>query len=439
MIHLKDLESDKINPKTHKTLLKEYQESLRDRKISLESLEELLILNQERKKDLQALEKLRSKQNKASESIASFKKRGQEVDSLLKEMQNLSSEIKTLKKNLELKQKKTNDILLTLPNVCHPSAPKGFKENENQLIRSFNDNEREKKNFKVKKHWEIGTHLGLMDFKRASKVSGSRFVFLKKDLAKLERILIQFMLDFHIEKFGYEEIYPPFLVNSQSLFHSGHFPKFKEDVFSIENSDLHLVPTGEVPTANYFAGEILEAKDLPKGFVVYTSCFRSEAGSYGKDTKGLTRQHQFNKVELFYFSKPEASFEILEKMTSHAEEILKSLELPYRVMNLCRGELGFAATKCYDIEVWLPGEKAYREISSCSNCLDFQARRANIRFRPSKNEKPQFVHTLNGSGLAIGRTMIAILENYAQDDGSVLIPKALQKLMGKKKIERLKN
>lgn len=434
MIYLKDLESQKINPRTKKTFLAEYKESLTDRKIPLESLERLLKGNKERKKILQELELLKSKQNKASEKIGDFKRRGEDASSILKEMQALSEEVKALKKNLEVKEGQTNEILLSLPNFCHESVPRGFLESENQLVRKVG--EIEKRNFEVKNHWDIGIDLGLMDFKRASKVSGSRFVFLKKDLAKLERVLTHFMLDIHTEKFGYEEIYPPFLVNTQSLFHSGHFPKFKEDVFSIKESDLHLVPTSEVPMANYFAGEILEKKDLPKGFVAYTSCFRSEAGSYGRDTKGMMRQRQFDKVELFYFSLPGESFEILEKLTSHAEEILKRLELPYRVMNLCRGELGFAAAKCYDIEVWLPGEGGYREISSCSNCLDFQARRANIRFRPSRGEKPQFVHTLNGSGLAIGRTMIAILENYVQEDGSVGIPEVLQEAMGKKKLRR---
>jgi seryl-tRNA synthetase len=285
--------------------------------------------------------------------------------------------------------------------------------------------------FKPKEHFELGEKLGILDFERGGKVAGARFTFLKGAAAQLERALIQFKMDLHSREHGYEEMIPPFIVNSQSFVGTGQFPKFKDDVFHLAGTDYHLIPTAEVPVTNFYAEEILKETDLPIKFVAYSPCFRSEAGSYGKDTRGLIRQHQFNKVELVMFCHPEKSYEMHDQLTGHAEKVLQLLELPYRVMSLCSKDIGFGAAKCHDLEVWLPGQNAYREISSCSNFEDFQARRANIRFKGNDpKSKTQFVHTLNGSGLAIGRTLIAILENYQQEDGTIQIPKALAPYMG---------
>ena len=458
MIDIKALENPNLkHSRSHssqKVFINEYKENLKDRKVSLDLLERLLELNSQRKTLIQNVESLKSKQNTMGESLVSLKKRekedkrelkdkrskkdeenerGETFKGIMEEMRTLSVRVKKLKDKIEKTKSEIDNILLILPNSSHKTVPEGVSEKENQIVRTFG--EMKGFPFKVREHSKIGKELDGFDFQRASKVTGARFTFLKKKIASMERALIQYMMDLHTQEHKYEEIAPPYLVNTRSLFHSGHFPKFKDDVFSITNTDFHLIPTAEVPLTNYFSGEILKEEDLPKAFVAYTPCFRSEAGSYGRDTKGLIRQHQFNKVELFYFSLPENSFEILEKLTSHAEEVLKRLELPYRVMNLCRGELGFSAAKCYDLEVWLPGQKAYREISSCSNCLDFQARRAGIRFRPSsRSSKPRFVHTLNGSALAVGRTLIAIIENYQQDGGRILVPKVLQKILGCKEI-----
>ena len=317
---------------------------------------------------------------------------------------------------------------MSFPNKCHETVPIGSSEKQNREERKVG--ELKKFSFPVKAHDELGEALDILDFERASKVSGARFVFLKKQASLMERALIQLMLDTHIQKHAYQELSPPFLVNSQSLIGTSQFPKFKEDIFHIKAADLHLIPTAEVPVTNFHSQETLSQKDLPLKYVAYTPCFRSEAGSYGQDTKGLIRQHQFNKVELVQFAHPEQSYQNLEELLSHAEEILKILELPYRVVTLCTGDIGFGAAKCYDIEVFLPSQNTYREISSCSNFEDFQARRANIKFLPSGSKKAQFIHTLNGSGLAVGRSLLAIFENYQNEDGSIEVPKALQSYMG---------
>jgi seryl-tRNA synthetase len=322
------------------------------------------------------------------------------------------------------------NLLLTVPNKPHSSVPVGSSEKENKIVAV--EGEPTKFSFKAKEHFELGEKLGIIDFDRAGKTTGARFAFLKGAAAQLERALIQFMMDVQSQKNGYTEMIPPFIVNSKSLTGTGQFPKFKEDVFNLANTDYYLIPTAEVPVTNYYYDETLAEADLPKSFCAYSPCFRSEAGSYGKDTKGLIRQHQFNKVELMTFCHPNESYKVHEALTSHAEMILKLLELPYRKMLLCTGDMGFGSAKTYDLEVWLPGQNAYREISSCSNFEDFQARRANIRFKPKDGGKPQFVHTLNGSGLAVGRTLVAILENYQREDGSVAIPKALWNYMGGK-------
>lgn len=439
MININDLENFKSsfqknknqNSVSHvKGRMQEYIEMLSDRKIPAQLLDQTLDYNNQRKELIRKMERIRFEQNTLNQKVMSLKKRGEKLDSIFEHLKNLSNQVKEFKDKLEKVEEKMEESLFYLPNFCHSTVPRGSSEEENEVVRTYGDIS--EKNFEAQDHSILGKNLEGFDFSRASKVSGSRFVFLKKSLAKMERVLIQFMMKLHTEEHGYEEIAPPFIVNTQSLFHSGHFPKFKEDVFSLTETDYHLIPTAEVPLTNYHSKEILKQEELPKAYVSYTPCFRSEAGSYGKDTKGLLRQHQFHKVELFYLSTPDRSFEILELLTSHAENVLKKLELPYRVSNLCRGELGFSSAKCYDLEVWFPGQKAYREVSSCSNCLDFQARRSSIRFRPSSSpsSKPQFVHTLNGSGLAVGRTLMAILENYQQKDGSVVVPKVLQDGMG---------
>ena len=318
------------------------------------------------------------------------------------------------------------NIALVLPNKPHSSVPVGSSEKENKILKTVG--EPTKFSFKAKEHWELGETLNIIDFDRAAKVTGSRFAFLKGAAAQMERALIQFMMDTHANRHGYTEIIPPFMVNSNSLLGTGNFPKFKEDVFALTGTDYYLIPTAEVPVTNYYNNEILDEKDLPQNFVAFSPCFRSEAGSAGRDTKGLIRQHQFDKVELMTFCHPDKSYEVHEALTTHAEQILLDLELPFRRMLLCTGDMGFGSARTHDLEVWLPGQAAYREISSCSNFEDFQARRANIRFL-SAGGKPQFVHTLNGSGLAVGRTLVAILENYQREDGSVAIPKALQGYM----------
>tara|TARA_B100001248_G_C27399698_1_gene469126 strand:+ start:5460 stop:6737 length:1278 start_codon:yes stop_codon:yes gene_type:complete len=387
------------------------------------AIDRLLDLNQTRK-DAQAIaEEKKSILNSVSKEIPKLKKAGENVDDKIKEMRDLGQEIKDLQEQAQQAIDAFENALLMIPNILHDSVPPGKSEEENQIVRSVG--EKTQLAFEAKSHDDLGVELGLLDFERAAKITGARFCVLRKWAARMERALINFMLDLHTEKHGYEEMIPPFMVNGNSMQGTGQFPKFREDVFHLESYPYHLIPTAEVPVTNYYAGEILDVDMLPQKFSAYTPCFRSEAGSHGKDTKGLIRQHQFNKVELVQFVHPDKSYEAHEALTSHAEEVLKQLELSYQVVSLCSGDISFGAAKCYDINVWLPGQQAYREISSCSNFEDFQARRANIRFR-EKGGKPQFVHTLNGSGLAVGRTLIAIFENYQQEDGSILIPKALQ-------------
>ena len=385
-------------------------------------------LDQERRGKLSVLEGLRHQRNRVSEDIAVMKKRGEDTTNIIAEMKEVSSEIKEKEKELPGIVEELNDLLMVIPNIPDESVPVGKDENDNPVIRTWG--EIREVDFAPLPHWEIGEGLGILDFECAAKLAGSRFALYRGAGAKLERALISFMLDIHTKEHDYTEILPPFMVNAASMVGTGQLPKFKEDLFKIEGWDLYLIPTAEVPVTNIHRDEILAEEDLPVYYVAYTPCFRSEAGSYGKDTRGLIRQHQFNKVEMVKFVRPEESYGELEKLTRNAEEILRRLELPYRVVSLCTGDLGFSAAKTYDLEVWLPGQNLYREISSCSNFTDFQARRAGIRFKRKGGSGTELVHTLNGSGLAVGRTLVAILENYLQGDGSVAIPEALKPYMG---------
>jgi seryl-tRNA synthetase len=357
------------------------------------------------------------------------KKSQKPTEAELKAMREISGRVKALGLELSQVEGKIKDFLLTVPNLPHESVPPGKDEKDNQEVRTWGT--QPSFDFKPKSHDAIGVALGILDFERAVKMSGTRFVLYKGAGALLERALINLMLDTHTQEHGYTEILPPFMVNRSALVGTGQLPKFEEDLFKTgtTDSELFLIPTAEVPVTNIHRDEILSGDQLPTQYVAYTPCFRSEAGSYGKDTKGLIRLHQFNKVELVQFTVPEKSYEALESLTQHAETILQKLELPYRVTTLCTGDLGFSAAKTYDLEVWMPGQGCYREISSCSNFEDYQARRANIRYRAGEKDKPQYVHTLNGSGLAVGRTVAAILENFQNKDGSVSVPKALQSYM----------
>jgi seryl-tRNA synthetase len=385
-------------------------------------------LDRDRRERLAAMEALRNKRNRVSEDIASMKKSGQDASAVIAEMKDVSSEIKAQEEGLSGIQEELDRLLMIIPNMPHESVPVGKDEKDNSLIRVWG--EKREMGFEPLPHWEIGERLGILDFGRASKLAGARFTIYRGAGALLERALINFMLDLHTKEHGYTEILPPFMVNSACMIGTGQLPKFKEDLFKIEGWDHYLIPTAEVPVTNIHREEVIKEEDLPIYYTAYTPCFRSEAGSYGKDTRGLIRQHQFNKVELVKFCRPEDSYEELEKLTLDAEEILKRLNLPYRVVSLCTGDLGFSAAKTYDLEVWLPGQNLYREISSCSNFQDFQARRAEIRFKRKGASGTELVHTLNGSGLAVGRTFVAILENYQQGDGSVIIPEALKPFMG---------
>jgi len=394
-------------------------------------------LDKKRRELILETETLKAKRNEVSQEIAQRKRNKEDADQLIKEMKEVSDKVKVLDESLRAVEEELDQLMLSIPNIPHESVPIGESEDDNVEIRKWG--ELPQFNFEPKPHWDIAKDLDILDFERAAKVTGSRFVFYKGLGARLERALINFMMDLHSEEHGYSEMLPPYLVNRTSMTGTGQLPKFEEDAFKIREEDYFLIPTAEVPVTNYHREEILDEADLPLAYCAYSACFRSEAGSAGRDTRGLIRQHQFNKVELVRFVKPEDSYNELEKLTGHAERVLQLLGLPYHVMSMCTGDLGFTAAKKYDLEVWLPSYNTYREISSCSNFEDFQARRAGIRFRrndPAK-KKPEFVHTLNGSGLAIGRTVAAILENYQQEDGSVLIPEALQPYMrGLKKIEK---
>lgn len=407
----------------------EYRKSLKNRGEDPKAVDRVLELNAKRKNLITSQETLRAEQNRVGEEIAKRKRAKEDASELLASMQGIAAQGKELEHKAAEAQRELDEFVLRLPNKLSAATPVGESEEDNVVVRATGV--KRTFDFKPKEHFELGEKLGILDFERGTKVAGARFTFLRGAAARLERGLIQFMMDLHSREHGYEEMIPPFVANSTSFLGTGQFPKFTEDVFHLAGTDYHMIPTVEVPVTNYFAGEILKEADLPTKFVAFSPCFRSEAGSYGKDTRGLIRQHQFNKVELVMFCHPERSYEMHDALTGHAEKVLQALELPYRVMNLCSRDIGFGAAKCHDLEVWLPGQNAYCEISSCSNFEDFQARRANIRFKGSDPKaKPQFVHTLNGSGLAIGRTLIAILENYQQVDGSVAIPSVLLPYMG---------
>lgn len=393
------------------------------------NLEEFLKLDEERRTLLVEVEQLKSLRNRESEEIARRKKQGEPADELIEKMREVSNKIKEMDDRVKEIEGKLEQLLLMIPNIPDESVPVGKSDADNVEVRRWG--EPRKFDFAPKPHWELGEALDILDFERAAKITGSRFVVYKGAGARLERAIINFMLDLHTQKHGYKEIFPPFIVNRASMTGTGQLPKFEEEAFKLyNNTDYFLIPTAEVPVTNLHMNEILEKEDLPIYYVAYSGCFRAEAGSAGRDTRGIIRQHQFNKVELVKFTEPENSMEELEKLTRDAEEVLQILGLPYRVVVLCTGDLGFSSSKTYDIEVWMPSYNRYVEISSCSNFKDFQARRANIRYRPEKGARPQYVHTLNGSGLAVGRTTAAILENFQQPDGSVVIPEALRPYMG---------
>ncbi len=392
-------------------------------------LDAFLAINDRRKGILQKIEKLRAQRNRANDAIGQLKKEKKEVDpARFAELKELSAQIKTLEEDLRQAEQDTEAFLLTMPNLPHNSVPVGTTSQDNTVVKTWG--RPPEFSFTPKPHWDIGESMGILDFNTAAKIAGARFSLLKGHGALLERALINFMLDLHTKEHHYTEVLPPFMVNRKTMTGTGQLPKFEEDLFKIEGGDYFLIPTAEVPVTNMYQDEILTEEDLPIYYVAYTPCFRSEAGSHGKDTRGLIRQHQFNKIELVKFTQPEHSYEELELLLQNAEEVLKRLGIHYRVTCLCSGDLGFAAAKTYDIEVWLPAQSVYREISSCSNFEDFQARRAAIRYRKKENKKTELVHTLNGSGLAVGRTLVALLENYQQADGSVSIPQALQPYMG---------
>ena len=381
-----------------------------------------------RRAALQEIESLRHRRNVVSDEIATLKKQGENAEPRVVEMREVSAKIKDLDKSLAEYDEAVQNILMGLPNIPHPSVPVGKDERDNPVVKEVG--EIPEFSGEPKAHWTIGEDLGLLDLERAAKITGARFPLYYGAGARLERALINFMLDIHSTEHGYREVLPPFMVNRKTMTGTGQLPKFQEDLFKLEGWDYFLIPTAEVPVTNIFQDEVLEEERLPVYFTAYTPCFRSEAGSYGKDTRGLIRQHQFNKVELVKFALPENSYDELESLLENAETILRRLELPYRVITLCTGDLGFSAAKTYDIEVWMPAQGTYREISSCSNFEDFQARRANIRFRRKGKKGTELVHTLNGSGMAVGRTFAAILENFQQADGSVRIPEALRPYMG---------
>ncbi len=375
---------------------------------------------------LAEVEALKNQRNTVSRTIAALKQSGKndEAAPLILEMREVSDQIKELDTVLAEIEVQLQDVIMSIPNICDDSVPPGRTEQDNVEIKRWGDIPAF--SFQPLPHWEIGEKLGILDFETASRLAGARFSLLKGFGSKLSRALVNFFLDLHTQRHGYTEVLPPFMVNSKTMTGTGQLPKFKEDLFKLEGWDLWLIPTAEVPVTNIHAESTLDEAELPLKYTAYTPCFRSEAGSYGKDTRGLIRQHQFEKVEMVKFTRPESSWDELESLLADAEAALQLLELPYRVINLCAGDLGFSSAKTYDIEVWLPGQNNYREISSCSNFLDFQARRAGIRYRPKGEKKSRLVHTLNGSGLAVGRTLLAVLENYQQADGTVRLPKVLE-------------
>jgi seryl-tRNA synthetase len=406
------------------------REALGSRGIDVSAeLQQLATVEAERRRLIPIVEGLKRDQNSAGEEVARAKRQGLEVTHIFEANKARGQTIKQHESELESIERQRTAILEVLPNLPHPSVPMGKSSVDNVVVRTWGEPVRLA--FEAKAHWDLGPALGIIDFERATKISGSRFAVLMGAGAQMERALINFMLTLHTTEHGYTEVLPPFLVSGGTLYGTGQLPKFEPDLFKIAGDwDLFLIPTAEVPVTNLHRGEILDGRRLPLKYTAYTPCFRSEAGSYGADVRGLIRQHQFDKVELVKFATPETSYDELEGLTRDAERVLQLLELPYRTVTLCTGDMGFSSAKTYDIEVWLPSQNLYREISSCSNCEAFQARRANIKFRPSGTGKAEHVHTLNGSGLAVGRTLIAILENYQQADGSVVVPKALRPFMG---------
>lgn len=405
-------------------------EQLKKRGVNKKEITRLQEMDKKRREIIQKSEQLKNERNQVTKEIAEKKRNKESADEAIHSMQKVSKEIKKVDQELEKVKAKTNDIASRLPNFPHESVPVGETEDDNVEVKRWGDELIDRPGENPKPHWEIGENLGILDFQRGAKVAQSRFVYYKGAAARLERALYNFMLDTHTSENGYEEFVTPYLVNDDSMYATGQFPKFKEDVYEIENENLTLIPTAEVPLTNYYRDDILDEADLPKYFTAMSPSFRSEAGSAGRDTRGLIRLHQFHKVELVKLATPEESYNELEKMTRDAEGILEKLELPYRRIVLCTGDMGFSAAKTYDLEVWMPAQDTYREISSCSNTEDFQARRGMIRFRREESGKIQYAHTLNGSGLAVGRTVAAILENYQQADGSVKVPEVLVPYMG---------
>lgn len=399
------------------------QDKMRHRGMDDSRIEQFIEVDKARRDLLSEVEGLRNKRKTVSQEIGKLKAAKVDAESLVAEMREVGDRIKGLEKKLSDIEGQLHEIVMEIPNICQDTVPFGKDDTENVELRTVG--ELPEFSFEPKPHWEIGENLGILDFERAAKISGARFALLKGMASRMERALTNFMLDLHTQKHGYEEVYPPFLVTADTMTATGQLPKFEEDLFKTNVRDLYLIPTAEVPVTNIHRDETLAEKDLPIKYAAFTPCFRSEAGSYGKDTRGMIRQHQFDKVELVKFTSPDSSEDELDKLLADAEEVLQLLKLPYRVVILCSGDLGFSASKTYDIEVWMPAQNKYREISSCSNFTDFQARRGGIRYRPQGQKKSALVHTINGSGLAVGRTLAAIFENYQQEDGSVTIPEAL--------------
>jgi len=397
-------------------------------------IDEIISLDEKRREVLVEVEALKGKRNQVSSEIPKLKKAGEDVQPIMAEMKKIGEDIKAMDVQVSEINEKIKNIILSIPNIPNEDVPEGKSDADNLEVRKWGDPT--KFSFEAKAHWDLGSDLNILDFERAGKITGSRFTVYKALGARLERAVISYFLDTHVDVAGYTEVLPPYLVNRDSMTGTGQLPKFEEDAFKVTNMDYFLIPTAEVPVTNLYRDEVLPGSELPIKYAAYSACFRAEAGSAGRDTRGLIRQHQFNKVELVKFTRPEESYEELEKLTKDAERVLQGLGLPYRVVKLCKGDLGFSSACTYDIEVWMPSYNRYVEISSCSNFEDYQARRANIKFKDNPKDKPQFVHTLNGSGVAVGRTVAAILENYQQEDGSVLIPEALRPYMRCEKISK---
>jgi len=387
----------------------------------------MVALEAKRRDILQNVETLRNERNSVSKQVGELKKKKEDASALIEKMGEVGAKIKEYDESLRVTEEELNAFVMIVPNIPHESVPFGKDSEDNAVVRTWGD--KPAFNFEPKQHFDLGENLNILDFARGAKITGARFTLYRGPAAQLERAITNFMLDLHTTQHGYTEVLTPFMVNADSMTGTGQLPKFKEDLFKIEGMEYYLIPTAEVPVTNIYRDEILDEDKLPVYLVAYSPCFRAEAGTYGKDTRGLIRQHQFNKVEMVKFSKPETSYDELEKLTANAEEVLKRLNIPFRTVCLCTADLGFSSAKTYDVEAWLPGQNTYREISSCSNFEDFQARRAAIRYRRKDNGKVEFVHTLNGSGLAVGRTVVAVMENYQQEDGSIIIPEVLRPYM----------